>query len=84
MDRMLIREKVKSYLTVNFLIDFGGDVTDDTNLFESGRLDSFAFVQLVGFFESEFKLKLTDDDMTSDGLTSLAKMTQLINDRTHG
>jgi acyl carrier protein len=82
-DRAMVREKVQSYLSVNFLIDFGRDVSDETNLFMSGLLDSFAFVQLVGFIESEFKIKITDEDVTSDSLTSLGKMVNLICERTN-
>jgi len=83
-DRAMVREKVQSYLSVNFLIDFGSIVSDETNLFTSGLLDSFAFVQLVGFIESEFKVTVTDDDITSESLTSLGKMVTLISERAHG
>lgn len=46
---------VMSYLTTEFFFEFGGDGDNaDTDLFESERLDSLAFVKLISFLEETF------------------------------
>ena len=69
-------EKIRRYLGDTLLVEFdpASGVDDDTNLFESGLIDSFGFVQLVAFLEKEFGIKITDDEVLSDSLSSFAKI----------
>ena len=72
-------EKIKTYLTHQFLFTFDGDdVTAETNLFSSGHIDSFGFVELVTFLEAEFKIKFTDEELVSNKLNSLAGMVEAV------
>ncbi len=70
-------EKIRQYLAETLLIEFGdaaGATSEDENLFESGLIDSFGFVQLVAFLEKTFDIKITDDEVLSDALSSFAKI----------
>ena len=70
-------EKIRQYLAETLLIEFGDEPTGvaaDANLFESGLIDSFGFVQLVAFLEKEFDIKISDDEVLSDSLSSFAKI----------
>lgn len=70
-------EKIRQYLAETLLIEFGDDpsaTSEDTNLFESGLIDSFGFVQLVSFLEKTFDIKISDDEVMSDALSSFAKI----------
>jgi len=70
-------EKIRQYLAETLLIEFSDDasgVSEDANLFESGLIDSFGFVQLVAFLEKEFDIKISDDEVLSDALSSFAKI----------
>ncbi len=70
-------EKIRQYLAETLLIEFGdvpGATNEDENLFESGLIDSFGFVQLVSFLEKTFDIKITDDEVMSDALSSFAKI----------
>lgn len=70
---LTIDTKIKTYLMQQFLFEFDGDnVTPETNLFSSGHIDSFGFVELIAFLEAEFKLKFTDEELLSNNLNSLA------------
>ncbi len=73
--------KIRSYLAETLLIEFSDDdggVREDANLFESGLIDSFAFVQLVAFLEKEFDIKISDDEVLSDSLSSFAKIRSFV------
>lgn len=74
-------EKIRQYLAETLLIEFSDDdggVREDANLFESGLIDSFAFVQLVAFLEKEFEIKISDDEVLSDSLSSFAKIRSFV------
>ena len=43
-------------------------------ILQAGLIDSFGFVQLVAFLEKEFGIKITDDEVLSDSLSSFAKI----------
>jgi len=53
------------------MVEFGQDVTGTTNLFKEGIMDSFGYVQLITFLESEFGITYSEDDMFTNVLVSL-------------
>ena len=74
-------QKIRQYLAETLLIEFGdadGGVPEDQNLFESGLIDSFGFVQLVAFLEKEFDIKISDEEVLSDSLSSFAKIRSFV------
>lgn len=58
--------------------DLTPDLTAQTNLFETGILDSLQIVGLITFIESEFNLSLSYDDLTEDNLKSVDAIVALI------
>ncbi|MFB7479959.1 MULTISPECIES: phosphopantetheine-binding protein [unclassified Streptomyces] len=54
-----------------FLVEFDEELTDQSDLFKAGVIDSFGYVQLLGSIEEEFSIQLKDEDFLKDILTSL-------------
>jgi len=46
----------------------------DASLFESGLLDSFMLVDLVGGLEEEFQIKIPDSDLIPQRFDSISKI----------
>lgn len=59
------------------------DLTADTSLIASGRLDSLQILELIEFAESHFHLRLLDEDMHPDNFESIGSVAQLIRQRMH-
>ena len=75
-----IVKKIRSYISEHFLVDFGDEFNDDTDLFKSGIIDSFGFVELVVFLEKNFDVKFKGEELIADGLNSVSNMaTSIIN-----
>ncbi|MEB2285441.1 MAG: hypothetical protein B6D46_01240 [Polyangiaceae bacterium UTPRO1] len=77
-------DKIRQYLAETLLIEFGDDgsgVSEDANLFESGLIDSFGFVQLVAFLEKTFAIEISDEEVLSDALSSFAKIRSFVADK---
>lgn len=64
-------EKIRQFVEDRFLVEFGGDVTDGSDLFKAGVMDSFGYIQLMGFLEDEFGIGISDEDMLTSVLVSL-------------
>lgn len=77
-------DKIRQYLAETLLIEFGdggSGVSEDANLFESGLIDSFGFVQLVAFLEKTFAIEISDEEVLSDALSSFAKIRSFVADK---
>jgi len=48
-----MREIIRRYLTDHHLINFVGDIDDDTDLFREGLLDSFGYMELIVYLERQ-------------------------------
>ena len=72
------QDKIKNFIEETFLVSFGNDFDNETNLFESSIIDSYGMVQLISFLESEFSIKLSDEELMSDELTSFQSITNMV------
>jgi acyl carrier protein len=74
-----IREVVRSFVLENFLPgEDPKNLTDDTELKESGILDSMSTLKLVSFLETRFGVEFQADDLEAQNLASLARIEQLV------
>jgi acyl carrier protein len=71
-------ETVKSYVVENFL--FGDDrrIGPDTDFIENGILDSTGMLELIGFLEEKFGIRVEDDELVPDNMNSLEKIARYI------
>jgi D-alanine--poly(phosphoribitol) ligase subunit 2 len=81
--RAEIGATIRSFVQDHFLVEHGKDFDDATNLFETQIIDSFGFVELVRFLESDFKIRIQESDLVSGELTSINGMTGLVEKRTY-
>jgi len=54
----------------------------DTDLFDSGVLDSMAFVELLALLEQEFGVEVTLNDVEIDNFRSMVKIAEFVERRT--
>jgi acyl carrier protein len=67
-----IRDRVRSYLTENFLyMRPGYDLRDGDSLLGAGIIDSMGAMELVAFVEEEFGVAVQDDEITEDHFGTL-------------
>ena len=71
------REVVQAFILDNFLPgEDPQNLTDDTELKESGILDSLSTLKLVTFLEEHFKIEFEADDLDAGNLSSVASIAQ--------
>jgi len=57
------------------------EIQQDESLFESGLLDSFMLVDLIGGIEEEFGIKIPDSDLIPQKFDSVSKIAQYLSAR---
>ena len=60
------------------------EIDTRTDLFETGVLDSFGFVELVDFLEKETGQAVSEDDMDDPRFTTVAGMVEVMSEKTNG
>lgn len=77
------RDVVKRFILEQFLPgEDPKNLTDDTELKESGILDSLSTLKLVTFLEEQFKIELEASDLDASNLASVASLARLVESKT--
>ena len=81
MTNLEIKNRIRTFIEEQFLIEFDEDLPESSNLFLEGVLDSFGYVELCNFLESEFEIKFSEKEMTANVLVSLTQMEAAVADK---
>ncbi|MEV7781168.1 acyl carrier protein [Kitasatospora sp. NPDC088351] len=65
------KETIRQYLEDRFLFEFDDAITPDTDLFKAGVIDSFGYVRMMEFLESEFSVEIVSEDILMNVFVSL-------------
>ncbi|MGI4861278.1 MAG: acyl carrier protein [Janthinobacterium lividum] len=69
-----MEEKIRDFIEETFLVKFGVDLDPQTDFFKAGLIDSFGYVQLINFIESEFTVKYDEEEMLTQIFTTYASL----------
>lgn len=70
-EKELIRDFLKKYIKVETL-------EEDTNIFESGLVNSLFAMQLVNWIENEFDISITNEQLDLENFKSINAIANLI------
>lgn len=74
-----IKDKIKKFISENFLFTTSIDlIADDQAFMESGIVDSTGILEIVNFVEEEFGIQLEDDEIIPENLGSITQLTNFI------
>lgn len=80
-----VRETVRRFILDNFLPgEDASNLTDSTELKESGILDSLSTLKLVTFLEEQYKVEFEADDLDAGNLSSVANIAELVTAKKRG
>jgi acyl carrier protein len=71
-------ERIRRFLTDQFLYGDAGRLADDTPLLESGIVDSTGMLEIIGFLETEFGLHVLDHELIPANLNSVASLAAFV------
>ena len=71
--------EVRKFIVDNFLFGEGGeDLSDDDSLLEKGLIDSTGILELVGFVQKTYTVKVADHEIMPANLDSIHKIAEFI------
>lgn len=74
MAQQTAKERIRGFLGKDLGVDLSA-TSDDAALFTSGRIDSFALLELMAFMEAEFNVRI---DITSLSIEQLDTVDALV------
>lgn len=75
-------QQILSFIEDELLDDPDVEVKPDTSLFQDRVLDSLNLVQLIGFLEKTFNVKIGTSEVTIDNLDSINNMIRFLDKKT--
>lgn len=75
------RQKLRGFIEERFLVTFDADFPEDSDLFREGVMDSFGYIQLHRFIESEFGIAFTESELAKGVLVSLTQFQDYVGRR---
>ncbi len=72
-DLQIIKDYIKDEM------GYDGEIDPETDLLDTGILDSFSIVQTAVFIQEEFNIQLDAEDLVRANLSTLSNMVNLVN-----
>jgi acyl carrier protein len=74
MEMNQLREQIRNYIVENFLFGDDTDLDDSSSFLESGIIDSTGILEVIGFLEEKFSIKVNDDELIPENLDSIVNL----------
>ena len=68
---MTLRDQIRNFILENFILENPEDLVDDESMLEKGIIDSTGVLELVGFIESTYQIKVEDEELIPENLDSI-------------
>jgi len=78
MQKSDIEGEVNTFVTTNFLAGRSLDLQPGDSLLDMGVIDSTGVLELVGYLEERFGIKVEDEEMIPDNLESITNIASYV------
>jgi acyl carrier protein len=81
---MSTAEKITSFIEKMSLDEGGTEVTTETSLLDSGLIDSTGILELVSFLESEFGIRVEDEEIVPENFETVTRIAAFVDSKRPG
>ncbi len=74
----MIRDEIRKFIVEKFLFNCGDQLDDEASLLETNTVDSVGILEIVGFIENRFNLKVEDEELTAGNLDSVNRIARFV------
>lgn len=75
-----MKEQIKNYVVEASLSD-ASQIDDDTQIFESGLLDSMGLLFLIEFLKENFSIEVNDEELNPHNFESINSIVAFVNSK---
>lgn len=72
------RQTLREFITKNFFVPPGYELSDDTSLVDTGLIDSTGMLEVISYLEGSFGISVSDAEMVPDNLGSISNLAAYI------
>ncbi len=72
------RDRVRRFIVENFYVSDPSEVGDDVSLINTGLVDSTGMLEVIAFLETEFGIRIADQEMVPENLDSVARIAAFV------
>ncbi len=76
-----MREKIEQFIEDSFLVEFGEEIDEETDLFKAGVLDSYGYIKLLKFLETEFQIKFSELEILSNVMVDFKSILSCVEEK---
>jgi len=69
---------IRTFVTGNFYVADAQSLSNEDSLLEAGIIDSTGVLDLIGFVEQEFGIKVDDEDLVPENLDSISRLVAFV------
>ncbi|OEV13117.1 acyl carrier protein [Streptomyces nanshensis] len=73
-----MEQELKQYMEEQFMFEFDSEITEDTDLFKAGVLDSFGYISLIGHIEGEYGVKFGEEALLGNVAVTFAGLVESV------
>jgi len=74
-----LAQEFRQFINENFLFgQMNGGFSDQDSFLEKGIIDSTGVMELIGFIETTYRIKLDDSDLVPENLDSIANLVSFV------
>ena len=74
----LVKPRIRTFISQTFPAARKRTIDDEVPLLESGIIDSLGVLDVVGFLEKTFAIKVDDDELTPDNFGNIRCMASFV------
>jgi D-alanine--poly(phosphoribitol) ligase subunit 2 len=76
-----VRKQIKQFMEDTLLVTFAEEVTEDTDLFKAGVVESRDYLNILRFIQEDLKVEMTDEDLFVNVLVSLSGIIEFVHQK---
>jgi acyl carrier protein len=77
-DRLQVRDRVRQFIVDNFYVSDPSEVGDTVSLITSGLVDSTGMLEVIAFLESEFRIRVSEQETTPANLETVGQIADFV------
>jgi acyl carrier protein len=75
---MDIRNQILQFFSDSFMLDLDGEISDQDSFLDKGIIDSTGVLELIGFIENTFDIRIEDEEIVPENLDSIDNIRQFL------
>ena len=77
-NRIAVEQRVREFVASNFYVTNTAELERDALLVERGVIDSTGILEVVSFLETEYAVRILDDELLPENLGSIARIAAFV------